>query len=195
MTSAVPIRRIGRDRYGDATTTIATMTARRTVGKRGASLRSTVFRNAFQSCESRRVESNDPADDPGGRTRDQEVARQAPAADEDCAEGEEGQGPDGQDLVPEDEQRSAVVGQVGDPPHEVPFEVRRVARVEREARDDERGHRDPHEIARPPAARSVDVVSDQLVAEAHPVLARRLIRQGAYSSGSLTSSGYSSLYS
>ncbi len=46
-TSDCPKRRVGRARCGDATSTVATATERRTIGNRGAPVRSNVTSNAF----------------------------------------------------------------------------------------------------------------------------------------------------
>ncbi len=108
-TSTSPTRRIGRDRYGDATTTIATTTARRTVGNRGASVRSTVLANRLPERRVVGEEREHPSDDPARCPGDDEVARQPPAAHEDRADRQQADRPDGQDLVAEDDERAPVV--------------------------------------------------------------------------------------
>ncbi len=137
-------------------------------------------------------EGESAPDDPARGTRDEEVPGQAPAPDEDRPDREEPERPDREDLVAEDDERPTVVGEVRDRVDEVAFDARRVVCVDDEPRDDNRRDDHPDDVAGPAPARTVFAPSDQEVPESGPPRARRLIRQGPYSSGSLTSSGNSS---
>ena len=108
-TSASPMRRVGRVRCGEATSTVATATVTRTMGKRGAPVRSKVTRKASQSPESCTRNARRRPSTHADAAGDRQVAGQAPTAQEEHGHRQEAHRPQRGQLVEDQEERAGTV--------------------------------------------------------------------------------------
>ena len=162
------MRRVGRERCGDATSTVATATESRTMGKRGAPVRSKVTWNACQSPSSctrnamRRPSTH--ADDAG----DGEVAGQAPPAQEEHGHHQQAHRPQRRQLVEDQEERARAVRDRVEEPDDRFLGRGRVVRVQDQRHEEQRGDHRTGGVTRSASRRALGALARRDLAEVGP---------------------------